>query len=100
MHAYELRLCAGSGDQAARLCVLKCLQNWLKLEPSGGGGVNMAPGEIRAAAPRLLPMLIQSLGEPFQESSSKMSLSGELAAEILGPGKASAEDIMAIKVRE
>lgn len=116
LHPPALSLSAAGPSPAAGLSgsdVLLCLHVWLKLDPAGAGGLCLAPGEIRAAAPQLLPLLLRSLGGAVPGAAGgagagaagagggedgKLSTFGELAADLLGPGKVSADDILALKV--
>ena len=89
--------------------LLACLHTWLRLDPSGQGGLCLAPGDLRAVAPGLLPALIGALGGAGEggggaggdDGVGAASAAGELVAAILGPGRASATagaDIEALRV--
>ena len=88
------------GLAAALPANLSCLHSWLKLDPTGKGECCLSPGELSAAAPHLITVLIGLMGSP--EAGTGTFSAGEIISTILSPGKTGAHPEMdheALKVR-
>lgn len=83
-----LSLCLSLNHIQLATRAIGCFYSWLKLDPSGSGGLYLSPSEMKKISPSLLLMLIRSL----ILRGDAGSLASEVVSNLCGPGKTAPGD--------